>query len=204
VRAGERAYEEDSTRGSGLSFLLRNRDPGANRDRLGQRDGERLVDAKVRALEINTRSAQVTTTNDVGFYSFSQLKPGDYEVSVEIPAFARFASRVRVSVGTLTTVDAVLSLAQVDTNTTVIGDGGVQVETQSRMLSDVVNSQQILQSPTLRRNPCDLVSLAGNISPGDPGGRGVGVAINGQRRHFAGWRGKHRCFRGWSGSGRTA
>jgi hypothetical protein len=112
-----------------------------------------LVNARVRALEINTQSARVTTTNDVGFYSFSQLQPGDYEFSVEVPGFARFVSRVRVSVGTLTTVDAVLSLAQLDTNTTVIGDGGVQVETQTPMLSEVVNSQQITQSLTLTRNP---------------------------------------------------
>lgn len=140
-----------------------------------------LVGARVVALEINTQSARATTTNGEGFYSFSQLQPGDYEVSVEAPRFARFAVRLQISVGALTTVDAVLSVAPVQTSTTVLGEGGVQVETQTPMLSEVINNQQITQLPTLTRNPYDLVLSAGNISPGDPGGRGVGVAINGQR-----------------------
>jgi hypothetical protein len=139
-----------------------------------------LVGAKVVALEIHTRSARVTTTNSEGFYGFSQLQPGDYEVSVEATGFARFVARLQVSVGARTTVDAVLSLANVQTSTT-IAESSAQVETQTPTLSEVVSNQQITQLPTLTRNPYDLVLLAGNVSPGDPAGRGVGVAINGQR-----------------------
>lgn len=137
--------------------------------------------AKVVALENQTHSARRTTTNSDGFYSLSQLQPGNYDVSVEAAGFATYVAQVEVNVGARITVDVGLSLAAVRTNTTVVASGGVQVETQTPMLSEIVNSQQITQLPTLTRNPYDLVLLAGDISPGDPAGRGVGVAINGQR-----------------------
>src|SRR5260370_18749781 len=48
-------------------------------------------------------------------------------------------------------------------------------------LSRTVTGQEILLLPTLTRNPYDLVQGVGNVSDGDPGGRGAGVAINGLR-----------------------
>lgn len=48
-----------------------------------------LVGAKVVALEIHTRSARVTTTNSKGFYDFSQLQPGDYEVFHRLDGWIR-------------------------------------------------------------------------------------------------------------------
>ncbi|HTR26863.1 MAG TPA: carboxypeptidase regulatory-like domain-containing protein [Terriglobales bacterium] len=137
--------------------------------------------AKVVALEIHTQSTRSTTTNKDGFYSLSQLQPGDYDVSVEAAGFATYIAHTEINVGARITVDVLLSLAAVQANMAVIASGGVQVETQTPMLSEVVNDQQITQLPTLTRNPYDLVLLAGIISPGDPAGRGVGVAINGQR-----------------------
>jgi hypothetical protein len=143
--------------------------------------GAIVANAKVLALEIHTSSARSTTTNEYGFYSFSELQPGDYDLTVEVTGFARFVARAQVSVGSRITIDPALSLSSVRTATTVVGEGGVQVETQTQMLSEVVNGLQITELPTLTRNPYDLVNLAGNTSPGDPSGRGVGVAINGQR-----------------------
>lgn len=137
--------------------------------------------ARVVALEIHTQSTRSTTTNKDGFYSLSQLQPGNYDVSVEAARFATYIAHTEINVGARITVDVVLSLAAVRANIAVIASGGVQVETQTPMLSEVVNDQQITQLPTLTRNPYDLVLLAGIISPGDPAGRGVGVAINGQR-----------------------
>ena len=140
-----------------------------------------VAKASVLALEIHTSSARSTITNEHGFYSFSELQPGDYDLSVEAPGFALFVVRAHVSVGSRISIDPVLSLSPVQNITTVVGEGGVQVETQTQMLSEVVNGLQITELPTLTRNPYDLVALAGNISPGDPAGRGVGAAINGQR-----------------------
>src|SRR5262249_9367249 len=57
-------------------------------------------------------------------------------------------------------------------------------------LSQVINTQQMEQLPSLTRNPYDFVAVAGNVSSGDrtaamgdqnTTGRGVGFALNGQR-----------------------
>jgi len=140
-----------------------------------------VAGAKVVAREVHTQSLRVTFTDNEGFYSVAQLQTGEYEVSIEVPGFTKFVQRVQVTVGARITVDARLSLSPVETQVVVLDAGGVQVETQTPMLSEVVNEQQITELPSLTRNPYDFVGLAGNTSPGDPSGRGVGFAINGQR-----------------------
>src|SRR4030095_13041175 len=50
--------------------------------------------------------------------------------------------------------------------------------------SDIVSQKQIVELPTLTRNPYALVAISGNVSDGDPVNmamRGTGFAINGQR-----------------------
>ena len=140
-----------------------------------------MANAKVSLLEIHTSSRRTTVTNEHGCYNFSELQPGDYDLSVEVSGFARFEGRVHVSVGSRMTIDPVLSLQQQQNNAIVVGDGGVQIETQTQMLSQVISGFQITELPTLTRNPYDLVALSGNVSTGDTSGRGLGVAINGQR-----------------------
>ena len=137
--------------------------------------------AKVVAFEIHTGSYRSATTNADGFYSFSDLHTGDYDVSIEISGFARYVARVEVSVGSRITLDPILSVQPVRTQSVVLAEGGVQVETQTQMISEVINRQQITELPTENRNPYFLIGLAGNLSPSDTTGQGVGVAINGLR-----------------------
>jgi len=70
-----------------------------------------------------------------------------------------------------------------------VAAGGVEVNTQNQELSQVINTQQMEQLPSLTRNPYDFRAAAGNVSSGtDSRGRdqnqtnrGAGVNINGQR-----------------------
>jgi hypothetical protein len=64
----------------------------------------------------------------------------------------------------------------------------VNIENQS--LTDVINSQEVLELPSLTRNPYDFVATLPNIAP-DMGGRGVGYMINGVRA------GRHECVARW-------
>ena len=78
------------------------------------------------------------------------------------------------------------------TEVQVVAEGGVEVNTQTQELSQVIDTHQMEQLPSLTRNPYDFVGLSGNVSSGDSTGsgtmggqnltsRGVGYAINGQR-----------------------
>ncbi|HST24324.1 MAG TPA: TonB-dependent receptor, partial [Blastocatellia bacterium] len=138
---------------------------------------------KVRSVE---RGTEVTsTTNDEGVATITNLQPGLYEVTVEGGGFAPFTQRAQITVGARLSVDATLSAqAQSAVVNVVAGEGGVEVNTETQELSNVVSSAQIRELPTLTRNPYNLVGLSGNVSEGDPQNltmRGAGFNINGQR-----------------------
>ncbi|HJQ27161.1 MAG TPA: TonB-dependent receptor [Blastocatellia bacterium] len=122
-------------------------------------------------------------TNDEGVATLTNLQPGLYEVTVTGGTFAPFTQQVQVTVGAKLSIDATLSVtAQAATVTIVAGEGGVEVNTQTQELSDVVSGKQISELPTLTRNPYDLVGLSGNVADDAmASGRGTGFAINGQR-----------------------
>jgi len=125
-----------------------------------------------------TRTAQSGTS---GQYTFAGLQPGQYEVKVDAQGFSPVTRRIHVTVGSRNTVDMALAIGGAQTTVEVVGTTGVEVQTQSQELSQVVTGQGITDFPTLTRNPYDLVATSGNVSGADPSERGVGFAINGQR-----------------------
>src|ERR1051325_568015 len=138
--------------------------------------------ATVRVKSADRGTEVTTTTNEEGTATVTNLQPGLYDVTVEGGGFAPNAQRAQVTVGAKLTIEASLSAqAKGESITVVAGESGVEVNTQTQELSDVVSQAQITELPTLTRNPYDLVGLSGNVSPGDPSARGTGYAINGQR-----------------------
>jgi outer membrane receptor protein involved in Fe transport len=151
-------------------------------------NGAVVAGAVVIVKSIDTGSERRTTTNDAGVYTITALQPGIYDVRVEAGGFSPKAQRAQITVGAKLALDISLSAQASNEEVTVVaGESGVAVNTETQQLSSTVTQRQIVELPTLTRNPYALVQLAGNISPGDasdPGGataRGVGFAINGQR-----------------------
>jgi hypothetical protein len=81
------------------------------------------------------------------------------------------------------------------TTVEVTTDQSLQVNTTSSEVSQVINSQQVAELPSLTRNPYDFVALSGNVSAGDSSNgsqtgyqngpstvRGVGFNLNGGRQ----------------------
>jgi len=152
--------------------------------------GAAVAGATVIAHNVATSAERSVTTGDNGQFNIPALPPGIYELTVTSTGFAKFTSRVEVTVGSSVTVDPQLSVGNQTTTIEVVAAGGVEVNTQNQELSQVINTQQMEQLPSLTRNPYDFVQLAGNVSSGDrtaAGGdqnqtnRGAGVNINGQR-----------------------
>ena len=125
---------------------------------------------------------KTATTGDDGTATITSLQPGLYDVTVTGSGFAPFKQTAQITVGAKLSVEATLSAqAQSATITVVAGEGGIEINTQTQELSDVVSGKQITELPTLTRNPYDLVGISGNVVPDLGGGRGTGFAINGQR-----------------------
>jgi hypothetical protein len=152
--------------------------------------GAAVAGAAVTAHNVATSAERSSTTGDNGQYNIPGLPPGVYELTVTSTGFAKFTSRVEVTVGATATVDPQLSVSNQTTTIEVVAAGGVEVNTQNQELSQIVNTQQMAELPSLTRNPYDFVQIAGNVSNGDrtasgfdqnTTSRGVGFALNGQR-----------------------
>src|SRR5690348_13041332 len=100
--------------------------------------------ASVTVRSVERGTTQTATTNDEGFATITNLQPGLYEVTVSGSGFAAYTQRAQVTVGAKLTVEAELSAqAKGEVVNVVAGEGGVEVNTQTQELSDVVSGKQI-------------------------------------------------------------
>jgi len=160
--------------------------------------GAQIPNLTVTVKNLGTNASRAVTTNSTGAYVVRGLEPANYQLSINGSGFRPFSARVEVTVAGKVTVDARLSVSQENTTIEVSAEGGAQANTQSQELSQIVNTTQVSQMPSLTRNPYDFVALAGNVSAGDSTNsgdsrnasngnsqnattRGVGFNINGQR-----------------------
>ena len=158
--------------------------------------GAVVPNATVTVKNLANNAQRTTQTSPAGSYIVTGLEPDTYEVSVSSGQFKPYISRVEVTVGGHVTVDAKLSVNATMTEVQVVAEGGAQINTQTQEISQVIDSQQVLELPSLTRNPYDFVAISGNVSNGDAGAsgsssmgsnsqnsttRGVGFNINGQR-----------------------
>ncbi len=144
-------------------------------------NGAAIAAAKVKIVNIGTGAERNSTTDGEGNFIVANLVPAIYEVTVEASGFAATKMRVQVTVGRKITADFRLAVGGSQEVVEVVAGGGVQVNTETQTIAEVIDSKKITEFPSQTRNPYDFVLTAGNVSTGDPSGRGAGVAINGQR-----------------------
>ncbi len=154
--------------------------------------GAVIPGATVTAKNVSTSAERTVQTAADGTYIIPGILPGTYELTINSKGLQPFITRAEMTVGGRVSIDAQLSVSNQVTTVEVQAVGGVEVNTQTQELSQIINTQQMAQLPSLTRNPYDFVEVSGNVSAGDATGqgmgsdqnstnRGVGVAINGQR-----------------------
>lgn len=148
--------------------------------------GAAVPGAKVTVRSVATGTERSQTTSDIGGFTFTNLLPDTYEVTVEAPDFATLKQQAIVAVGQKVGLDLKLEVGKAEAVVEVTASGPVAVNTETQTISQVLSTQQILELPTITRNPYSLVVTAGNVSEDDPTGgagtgRGAGVTINGLR-----------------------
>ena len=144
--------------------------------------GAVVVGAKVTATSIDTGLVRTTTTKSAGEYTITNLPPRTYDVVIEAAGFDKFTHRVKVDVGSQNDVSAKLAVTGASTTVEVTGsEEATSVNTENQTLSQIITSKQVVELPTLTRNPYDLVATSGNVVEDNNSQRGAGYAINGQR-----------------------
>ncbi len=143
--------------------------------------------AIVTVRSVATGTARVQTTGDAGTFTFPNLQPDAYEVSVTAPGFNTVKQTTTVAVGMKVGLDLKLEVGKAETIVEVTGtNAAITVNTETQTIAQVLTTQQLLELPTITRNPYLLVVTSGNVSEDDPTGgagtgRGAGVTMNGLR-----------------------
>ena len=163
--------------------------------------GARVPGATVTLTNTATNVANVRQTNDSGFYTFVNVRPGSYTVTVELQGFTK-ASVESFAVGVNETVARNVTL-QVGalTETTVVKSQSELIQTSSAELGTVVEEKVIRDLPLQGRNFTQLLLLTPGVNPistaqgpqqetainsfegnsGIPGGLIVNASIQGQQ-----------------------
>jgi hypothetical protein len=155
--------------------------------------GAMVTGATVIVKNLGTNAARITQSSATGDYTVVGLEPATYKVTVSAGGFKPFTARVEVTVGRHVTLAARLSVGTSTTEVRVVAEGGTAVNTQTQELSQIIDTQQLAQLPSLSRNPYDFIALLGNVSNSDNTtsnsnsgqnilNRGVGYSLNGQRQ----------------------
>jgi len=148
-------------------------------------NGSLVSNASVTIKSASTGAIRSATTSAEGFFIVTNLQPGVYDLTVKSSGFGDKVTQVNVTVGSKVSVDMTLAVTAISAGVVdVVASDGVEVNTTNQELSSVVSGKQITELPTLTRNPYDLALISGNIAQDPSGatmGRGVNVAINGQR-----------------------
>jgi outer membrane receptor protein involved in Fe transport len=143
--------------------------------------GAVIPNATVAVKSVTTGAERTGTTDDKGGYTFANLLPGVWELTVDAPGFAKWTRRVQVTVGSKVVLDPQLSVGAAVQVIEVAAEGGVAVNVSQQVIENVIDSKKIVDLPTFNRDPYALVATAANVSTAGVAGRGAGVAINGLR-----------------------
>ncbi len=171
--------------------LLQGQITSSIRGTITERTGGVVPGAEVMVTNLQTNEKRTTTSNDVGYYSFPALPPGEYEIQAGMPGFKTwFQKGVVLSLNRNARIDVQLEVGEIQQSVVVESDAPL-VETTTSELGAVVDEKKITQLPILGRNTLSLVSLV----PGAQGlqeGNAQGflenkVNINGARPEDSNW-----------------
>src|SRR6266481_428447 len=149
--------------------------------------GAGVPNAQVTATDTEKGVSQTTTTNDSGNYSFTNLTPGTYKITVEDKGFkTAVQSNVPVIVGQSTTVNVTLQVGAT-TETVVVDAAPPLIETDRASVSTDLTAEQVTSLPILDRNFTELELLLPGAAKNpwqhgqteNPQG-GIQIATNGQ------------------------
>jgi len=144
--------------------------------------GGSVPKAKIVIRSTSTGAERLLDSDEHGYYAATNLLPGVYAVTVEAPNLAKKEARVEVFVGKPSELDFQLSVGATTTVVEVVGQGGVQANTESQTLSSSFDGLEMRTLPTLNRDPYANVGNVGTASDSDPSGRGAGgISFNGLR-----------------------
>ncbi|MCL5745243.1 MAG: Plug and carboxypeptidase regulatory-like domain-containing protein, partial [Acidobacteria bacterium] len=141
--------------------------------------------AKITASNVQTGLKREASTNDLGYYSFPLLPPGEYKIAAEKEGF-RSVTRtgITLNVDDVARVDLVLELGAISSSVEVTA-AAAPIERETAAMGTVVDGAKIVNLPLNSRNSFSLALLVPGVVPGrgfgDLFNNAAGFRINGGR-----------------------
>ena len=147
--------------------------------------GATIPGAQVTLKNSGTNATQTTQAGAAGTYTFLNLVPGLYSVTVTSPGFkAGSANQIDVTIGGTIRVDEGLQPGEV-TETVTVNASSEALQTDSASLGGVVEGRQLEGAPLNGRNVNNLLDFVPGVTPGG-GTQGSTVANGGSGNFQAG------------------
>ena len=125
-----------------------------------------IVGAEVRLIDIATSTARSTLTNEAGRYSYINVPPGTYDITVSKTGFSiHKVNQQQVQVGQLLTINAILEVGSTSTTVEVSAAKGAELQTTNATVGATVSGASLLFLPNLGRDASTLAVLQPGVSP---------------------------------------
>lgn len=134
--------------------------------------GAVLPGARLAITHTQTAQEFRTSSNQVGFYVFPALQPGNYVLKVEAPGMQPWQGDLLLQTGQAAVVDPALNVAAASTQITVVGDVTSLVTTTAPTLGNVLERARVEQLPLNGRFFNNLVNAT---TPGLEGAKVYGL-----------------------------
>ncbi|SPF46863.1 Cna B domain protein [Candidatus Sulfopaludibacter sp. SbA4] len=121
----------------------------------------------VKITDTATNAVETTTTNDAGRYIFSQVPPGNYNLSFTKQGFTVYqVNSQAVDVGVALTINAKLKVGSTSTTVEVTASAGSELQTMNAAVGTTLNNQSLMLLPNLGRDVSTLAVLQPGVTPG--------------------------------------
>jgi len=117
-----------------------------------------VVGATVTLTDLSVKTSKTSMSNDLGRYTFSDVQPGNYEISVTKDGFqtSRIAKQ-EVVVGIPVTLDFSLQVGATSLTVEVVSTAGAQLQTTNATTGDSLGGDTLLDLPAVARDASALV-----------------------------------------------
>jgi hypothetical protein len=132
-----------------------------------------VMDAAVVLRNKGTNGQVTQKTNSAGQYTFVNVTPGEYEITVKKDGFRTSdVASLTVEVSKSYNVDVRLEIGVASESVTVTTEARVELQTTDAQLGDVVGGTTLVRLPTLQRDASELLTLQPGTTPYDTAGNG--------------------------------
>lgn len=141
--------------------------------------GNVVSGASVTITNNNTQQTQTKTTGDTGYYRFSELPPGSYNIIVDAPNFKKATfTNISIVAESPRNLDAKLAAGGAAETVTVNAADTIALQTADASVGTSIDNVQLERVPTYGRDPYELIRTAPGITgDGARGGNGNAVFL---------------------------